>query len=143
MSAILFSAAVATYGSSGDCKDRPRWKQAAIRASAVADLGEIYLKADAFDLNHRRSPDGLGEIGMAGKIDPWGNPYVYANFAGMDGSGQKRKYKNMKPVNHYFDLYSMGPDGLTATPFTSAPGEDDIVVANDGLYIGVACRYGE
>lgn len=143
VSAVLFSAAVATYSDSGDCQDKPRWKQQAYRAAAIADLGEIYIKADAFELSHRRSPTTLSEIGMASRLDPWGNPYVYLDFAGIDGNGQKRKFRNMNPVNTYFDAYSMGPDGRTSVPFTSSPGEDDIVVAGDGVYIGVACLYGE
>jgi len=35
----------------------------------------------------------------------------------------------------------MGPDGVTATPFTSTLGKDDIVMANDGDYFGLACQY--
>lgn len=140
---ILFSAAVATFGGSSDCRDAPRWKQKAVRAAAIADLGEINLKVEMFELNHRRNPVSLAEIGMHNKRDPWGNLYVYLDFAGLDGNGQKRKYRSEVPVNSYFDAYSTGPDGETSTPFMSALGEDDIVIANNGRYIGTACKYGD
>ena len=39
-------------------------------------------------------------------------------------------------LNDFFDLYSMGPDGRSASPFTAAKSRDDIVRANDGGYIG-------
>ena len=66
---------------------------------------------------------------------------MFTSFEGMEGNGPKRKDHNMVPVNSYFDVYSMGPDGKTATPFTSIPGGDDIVIAGNGQYVGVACFY--
>jgi len=55
--------------------------------------------------------------------------------------GPVRKDHNLKPVNIGYDVYSMGPDGRTATPFTSTLGKDDIVMADDGDYFGLACQY--
>lgn len=134
----LIVGANALYRRSDVCGSRDPYKSA-----AIADLGEIYLKVEMFELNHRRNPTSLAEIGLHNKRDPWGNLYVYLDFAGLDGNGQKRKYRSEVPVNSYFDAYSTGPDGQTATPFRAAPGEDDIVIANDGLYIGSACKYGD
>ena len=45
------------------------------------------------------------------------------------------------PLNSDFDLYSMGPDGQTATPLTAKASRDDIVRANNGGFIGVASDY--
>lgn len=124
-----------------DCEnDRPGFVARAYHAAAMADLMEINLKLEAFDLNNRRLPTGLAEMGID-TLDPWGNPYVFLNFADVNGNGPKRKFRNAVPVNSYFDVYSMGPDGKTATPFTSMLGADDLVIANNGQYIGMACHY--
>ena len=127
-----------------DCKDpdaRLGYIMRAKVANAKGVLGEIAIKADMFDLNHRRAPTSLTELGLEERVDPWGNAYVFTSFEGMSGNGPKRKDHNMVPVNSYFDVYSMGPDGKTATPFTSIPGGDDIVIAGNGQYVGVACFY--
>ena len=142
---ILAVIAIPMFGGSGiDCNDKDHrlgYTERARVANATGALGEINIRADMFDLNHGRPPASLVEMGLEDKLDPWGNPYVFTSFEGMQGNGPKRKDHNMVPVNSYFDVYSMGPDGKTATPFTSIPGGDDIVVAGNGQYIGVACFY--
>jgi general secretion pathway protein G len=40
-----------------------------------------------------------------------------------------------------FDLYSKGKDGNSAPPLTASASQDDIVVANDGGFIGMAKNY--
>ena len=145
IAAILATIAIPIFANKGiDCDDpdaRLGYMERARIANAKGILGEINLKADMFDLNHRRPPTSLTELGMVETLDPWGNAYVFTSFEGMQGNGAKRKDHNMIPVNSYFDIYSMGPDGKTATPFTSISGGDDIVIAGNGLYIGVACFY--
>ncbi len=123
---ILTAIAVAIY---------PYVERARI-AHAIGDIGEIHMKVQTFDLNNRRFPANLAELGMAGELDPWGNPYQFLNFDGVEGNGPKRKDHSMVPVNSNYDVYSMGPDGVTASPFTSIPGRDDIVMAGDGTYFG-------
>lgn len=149
IAAMLATFAVATFGGPGiDCKDRNSkglahisYTERARVAAAKGEIGAIFLKADMFDLNHNRPPVNLAEMGLAETLDPWGNPYVFLSFEGVNGNGPKRKDHNMVPVNSYFDIYSMGPDGKTATPFTSIPGQDDIVSASNGRYLGIACDY--
>ncbi len=136
ISSILFIGATSMFRNYSSCKLGYKG------SSALADVGAIFLRADAYSLNNGRNPISLDEIGLGDLVDPWGNSYVYLDFAGIDGNGQKRKHKNSIPVNSYFDLYSMGADGKTATPFTAAPGEDDIVIAGNGSYLGLACDYG-
>ena len=60
---------------------------------------------------------------------------------GRNDLGPVRKDHNLKPVNTGYDIYSVGPDGETASPFTSTGGKDDIVMASDGDYFGLACQY--
>ena len=57
------------------------------------------------------------------------------------GVGQMRKDRFKVPINSDFDLYSMGPDGKSATPLTSKNSYDDIIRGSDGAYFGVASGY--
>ena len=142
---ILTVFATYLFGGNGlNCDEpngRPSYTMRAKIAAITADIGEIKLKAERFDLNNGRYPLSLAEIGMDGKPDPWGNPYVFTDLTEINGVGKARKDHNLHPVNTYFDIYSLGPDGVTATPFTSTLGKDDIVMANDGSYFGAACHY--
>jgi len=83
----------------------------------------------------------LAEIGLDQLRDPWDNPYQYLVVYGLTSKGPVRKDHNLHPVNSGYDVYSLGPDGVTSTPFTSTLGKDDIVMANDGDYFGLACQY--
>ena len=125
--------------------DSPDARQGPLVRSRIAqvsgDLGKILLAASRFELSHGRYPTDLAEIGMDQMTDPWGNPYQYLVVFGRQDVGPVRKDHNLKPVNTGFDVYSMGPNGTTASPFASTGGKDDIVVANDGDYMGLACQY--
>jgi general secretion pathway protein G len=52
-----------------------------------------------------------------------------------------RKDKSLVPINTQFDLYSVGPDGQSRPPLTAAVSRDDVIMANDGAYIGPAASY--
>jgi len=110
-------------------------------STAIADIGEIHLRIQRFIVGAGGPPPNLTAIGMAGKLDPWGNAYAYLSFEGLKGKGQMRKDKNLVPVNTQYDLYSVGPDGDSVPPFTAKKSQDDIVLANDGGYIGRAEDY--
>ena len=71
-------------------------------------------------------------------LSPWGNPYQYLVVEGLGNNGAVRKDKKLVPVNRHYDVYSMGKDGVTASPFTSTLGRDDVVLAGDGSYFGLA-----
>jgi general secretion pathway protein G len=87
---------------------------------------------------NRGYPANLAEVGLDNLIDPWGNPYQYLVVEGLGNNGAVRKDKNLVPVNQHYDVYSMGKDGVTASPFTSTLGRDDVVLAGDGSYFGLA-----
>lgn len=110
-------------------------------STAIADIGEIHLRIQRFIVNAGNPPPDLLAIGVADKRDPWGNAYVYLSFEGLVGKGPMRKDKNLVPVNSQYDLYSMGPDGESVPPFAAKKSRDDIVLANDGGYIGLAADY--
>lgn len=145
VASILATMAVAFYGSSAPNCDNPDAKQGPLMRSKIAqvtgDIGDIHMALSRFELSYNRYPDSLAEIGMGGRLDPWGNPYQYLVVFGRQDVGPVRKDHNLKPVNSGYDIYSMGPDGVTASPFTSTLGKDDIVMANDGDYFGLACQY--
>ena len=142
---ILVTVAVPVFSDSSiDCDDpsaRPSPMMRARIAEVTGDLGEIHLVLSRYELSNNRYPVNLAEAGLDNLVDPWGNPYQYLVVFGRKDVGPVRKDHDLKPVNKNYDIYSMGPDGRTETPFTSKLGEDDIVMANDGDYFGPACQY--
>lgn len=122
----------------------PSYRSYVLRAqssAAIADVTDIHLRIQTYLTNWGALPADLGDVHAADKLDPWGNPYVYLSFDGLHGQGQMRKDKNLVPVNSQYDLYSKGPDGESRPPFTARHSRDDIVLANDGGYIGVVSEY--
>ena len=55
--------------------------------------------------------------------------------------GQMRRDHFLVPVNTDFDLFSMGEDGKSRSPFTAKDSQDDIVRANNGMYVGLVSEY--
>lgn len=106
---------------------------------AIAELQGLNFQIAAMD----PLPASLAEIGRGDLKDPWGNPYEYLRFdlsTGKDPKGA-RKDRSLHPLNSFFDLYSKGPDGDSNLPLTSGPSRDDIIVASDGKYVGIAEGY--
>ncbi|HEX9852626.1 MAG TPA: prepilin-type N-terminal cleavage/methylation domain-containing protein [Woeseiaceae bacterium] len=145
VAAILATIAAPLFGKSGPDCDNPNARQGPLMRARIAqvtsDIGNIHIAASKFELSNNRYPANLAEVGLDNLRDPWGNPYQYLVVFGLTNVGPVRKDHNLKPVNTGYDVYSMGPDGVTATPFTSTLGKDDIVMANDGDYFGLACQY--
>ena len=110
-------------------------------ATAVSDILKISLQIQRYNTLNYTLPATLADIHMDTLLDPWGNPYQYLSFTGLKGKGKMRKDKNLVPINTQFDLYSMGADGKSAPPLTAAASRDDIVMANDGSYVGLASDY--
>lgn len=116
-------------------RERVRIDQAKRDIMAMsAIIANFYQDAHAY-------PNSLGDAGLGGMRDPWGNPYGYLNLGDRNARGQARKDHSLVPINTDFDLYSMGPDGRSAPPLTAKYSRDDIVRANDGAFIGVAADY--
>lgn len=86
-------------------------------------------------------PNTLTDVGYGSFNDPWGQPYQYLNFANTKGKGKMRKDRFLVPINTFFDLYSIGPDGQSSPPLTAKASQDDVIWANDGDYVGVAEQY--
>lgn len=109
-------------------------------AQAVADIGGMHVALQGYIGENREPPDSLAGIGAAGKRDPWGRPYAYLKLS-KASIGKARKNKNLVPINTQYDLYSMGKDGASQGPITTAPSRDDVILANDGGFIGKASDY--
>jgi general secretion pathway protein G len=132
VAAILFAVGSATYRSS---------VEKARVAAATADIMIIATAISRYSSEYNIPPPDLATIGLDNRIDPWGHPYQYLSFTGLKGKGKMRKDKNLVPINSRFDLYSMGADGDTVPPLTAKVSRDDVVLANDGNYIGLASDY--
>jgi general secretion pathway protein G len=108
-------------------------------AKAIGGIGEIHIAVQKYLLTGPGNfPADLSVLGLDTLTDPWGNPYQFLVLDGLGNNGAARKDKNLVPVNQQYDVYSMGKDGATASPFTSTSGKDDIVMAGDGTYFGLA-----
>ncbi len=149
---IFLSFAIATFlNADVDCRkpdQRPSILARVYEAAAIAKLLKVDIKIKTFELNHNRYPDTIDELVGHGGLgiteeDLWvdGSRMIFTPVWNTTNMGKVRKYKDIHPVNLNYDLYTLGRDGKTATPFTSQPGCDDIVVANDGQYVGYAYRF--
>lgn len=109
-------------------------------ARAIQDIRVIQNEIIAYSIANGAFPSDLSDINMDTRLDPWGNPYQYTNFD-LVPKGKWRKDKFLVPINSEFDLWSMGPDGISAAPLTAKSSQDDIIRANDGSFIGKATLY--
>lgn len=115
----------------------------ALVAQAASDIKSLDVVITQYYADNTSFPDSLVDIGKAGMLDPWKNPYQYLRLSplGPGAAGQVRKDKNLVPINADFDLYSMGKDGNSQPPLTAMASRDDIVRANDGRFVGPASDY--
>jgi general secretion pathway protein G len=107
-------------------------------SAAMGDIVAISLKLNGYLGDNGIGPASLAEVHCENYRDPWGYPYQYLNIKTEKGKGNMRKDHFMVPINTYFDLYSMGPDGQSVSPLTAKASRDDIIYAHDGEYIGPA-----
>lgn len=109
-------------------------------AQAVNDITAISLAASNYWIDNRAYPASLTDIGLAGKLDPWGYPYVYYNID-AGGKGGARKDHALNPLNTDFDIYSVGADGQTKPQITQKDSLDDVIRASNGAYIGLSTGF--
>lgn len=133
--AILAVLALVAVPSYSQYKERSRVYQATIDIRALNALIANYYQ------DNRDYPNSLAQIGAGGKLDPWGQPYVYHVFRTPADMGTARKDKNLVPINSDYDLYSKGKDHDSRPPLLAVPSRDDVVRANDGSFVGLASTY--
>jgi len=137
-------------------------------ARAISEINSLATVLSGLAIDEDSElPDSLAEIGHAGSLDPWGNPYQYLRIEGNlpsgmtstgdslpdvaaspDGGGgggspvaPARKDRFLVPINSDFDLYSMGPDGRSLPSLQAPVSRDDVIRAANGAFIGVAERF--
>ena len=108
------------------------------RAQAIMDLQEMSNTIKKSEKTTGTLPDSLAAVSLDTRRDPWGRIYMYFNLRTAHGNGVARKDKKLAPLNSDFDLYSVGPDGLTHASLGNGASRDDIVRARDGGFIGTA-----
>jgi general secretion pathway protein G len=79
--------------------------------------------------------------------DSWGKAYVSLNLID-DEPGKdrlkdvdKRKDHKENPINTLYDLYSKGKDGLSKQQLDNKESVDDVILAHDGAFIGLASDF--
>jgi len=65
----------------------------------------------------------------------------FSLFAGVAVEETRRRDRYMFPLNTDYDLFSLGPDKVTATSLGEKSGLDDVIRANNGGYFGPAEGY--
>ena len=105
---------------------------------AVSDIGAMGTLIGRHLEDNRDLPDSLDDLGLGGRLDPWGRPYRYTNLTTEKGKGAARKDRRLNPLNSDFDLYSVGKDGKSRLPLAPPVSHDDIIRARNGRFIGVA-----
>ncbi len=105
------------------------------------DIITIATAINRYTTQNNGPPPDLATIGFDTLLDPWGHPYAYLSFTGLKGVGMVRKDKNLVPINTQYDLYSLGADGQSKPPLTAPVSKDDVILANDGNFIGLASNY--
>lgn len=108
---------------------------------AIADMRMIELEIGQYRDLEERYPEDLDALPSRPRLDPWGRPYVYFLFEGPGWRGKARKDRFLVPINTYFDLYSLGPDGDSRAPLQNPVSLDDVVRANDGQFYGLGREF--
>jgi general secretion pathway protein G len=128
---ILVAIAMPYYG---DWRNRVNTVEAANEIAANEAVIETY-RAMTGSL-----PNSWADLPLARTIDPWGRPYVYYNIE-ANGKGKARKDHALNPLNTDYDLYSVGPDGVTKAQITQKDSVDDVIRASNGGYVGIASGF--
>lgn len=115
-------------------------------ALAISQIVTIQSVLERYYLQAHHYPEDLDKIIGSlpnNGIDPWGNKYIYLNL--INGppktKGHSRRDKSLNPINTRYDLYSMGKDGVTKKQVSNKDSLDDIILALDGKFIGVAADF--
>jgi len=115
-------------------------------STAIIDIRQMEGGIAKFQAERGRLPDTFAEAGLPNKLDPWGNAYQYTRLGGLTKAEMEAKCqwnKQNKPLNHDFDLFSMGKDGVTEKNgrIDHPKCYDDIIRANAGFYVGPSSEY--
>ncbi len=116
------------------------YRERARASQAVRDIAAMSTTLQRFALDNRVFPQALEDVGLGGRLDPWGRPYMYYNVE-ANGRGGARKDRKLNPLNTDFDLYSVGKDGNSKPQISQKDSVDDVIRASNGRFIGTAADY--
>ena len=102
--------------------------------SAIVEIRGLEKDLVAALIDGNPLPNSLNDIGRGNLLDPWGNPYQYLNIA---NGGSPYESRFAQDLNNDFDLYSLGPNGLSAQDLADANSFDDVVRAGNGGWVGL------
>lgn len=108
--------------------------------TAVTEITQMAATVKLRWQDERAYPASLEAANLGRPLDPWGRPYVYYNVE-ANGRGGARKDKALNPINTDFDLYSLGPDGVSKSQVTQRDSLDDVLRAGNGSFVGVAADF--
>jgi general secretion pathway protein G len=103
------------------------------RASSEVRVLETNINAYLYDRNSL--PPLLSDVSQGNIRDPWGNLYVYSNTP---------VYEDVvagKTLNNDYDIYSLGPNGITTRKIGDPDSDDDIIRASDGTIVSLSARF--
>lgn len=108
---------------------------------ARTDILAIELAVQRYYSDNFAYPASLGEVGLAGELDPWERPYHYTNLTGKGAKGKARKDRKLNPLNSDFDLFSAGKNGVFKTQVDQKDSRDDVIRARNGSFIDLAEKF--
>lgn len=121
----------------------PAWhkqRNTVLSRHAAQEIAMMAASIHAYSQDHRAYPDTLADVRLSGRLDPWGNPFVYYNID-KNGRGGARKDRALNPINTDFDLYSPGADGVTHSQVSHRRSADDVLRANSGRFVGLGADF--
>ncbi len=116
------------------------WRNRANTARATTDILANEALVETYFVFNRTLPGSWADMPEARTIDPWGRPYVYYNIV-ANGKGHARKDHALNPLNTDYDMYSLGPDGVSKAQITQKDSVDDVIRASNGGYVGIASGF--
>lgn len=67
--------------------------------------------------------------------------YDFELCTDIDVVDSQRRDQNTLPINSDYDLFSLGPDGMSSIALNAQVSLDDVIRANNGSYFGLASEY--
>lgn len=129
--AVLLLIALPSYSS---------YRETVRQRTAASEITQLAAAIKLRWQDERAYPDSLAEAKLGTPLDPWGRPYAYYNVE-SNGRGGARKDRAMNPINTDFDLYSLGPDGVSKPQVSQRDSLDDVIRAGNGSFVGLAADF--
>ncbi|MGB5878573.1 MAG: hypothetical protein WBH85_00970 [Thermoanaerobaculia bacterium] len=115
--------------------------QESAKKRVIVDLQTLQFQIDLYERMNEQLPESLDDVGGGVRLDHWGYTYRYMPSTHPRWTSEHKRDVHQKPLNSDYDLYSIGPDGLTHKNLNNPDTFDDIVRAEDGFFLGPASEY--